>query len=160
MPTAPTIVWLTPKAHKAMTNELAKIKRIDIPAVELALSEANSDGKLIDNGSLDAALFERAMLIRRCNILEDKLSNCVVRESGHVTSHAGVGMLVALQDADGDETEYLFSEPENKASGVSTLSPHSPLGILLLGKKVGSIISYKAPSGTLSVTLVSVTSPE
>ena len=36
------------------------------------------------------------------------------------------------------------------------VSPTSPLGEALLGKKAGDVVAYEAPSGELRVTIVAI----
>jgi len=36
------------------------------------------------------------------------------------------------------------------------MSPHSPLGGALMGAKTGDAVSFEAPGGTLTVTIVDI----
>lgn len=155
-PTPLSKVWLTPAAHQRLTEELAELETVRIPALEETLVEAQKSGKLIDNGDLDAAFSERAMVLARISQIEQTLSTAVVREAPAEVSEAGVGTWVTLRDPDGSEEKYLFSSPENRVPGAILLSPNSPLGQALLGASVGAKVSYKTPAGVYSVELVAV----
>ena len=61
-----------------------------------------------------------------------------------------------------DDVEVLHGGPsEEVVAGVKVslrqvISPGSPLGQALMGKKAGEAVTYQAPSGTLKVEIVSV----
>ena len=64
-------------------------------------------------------------------------------------------MVVSLRYAGDDDVErYLIGSIEERREGISVISPNSPLGQALMGKKVGDSVAYEAPSGTLEVELV------
>ena len=51
---------------------------------------------------------------------------------------------------------YLVGSIEERDAGTPVISPGSPLGQALMGKKAGAIVTYEAPSGQLEVEIVSV----
>ena len=56
-----------------------------------------------------------------------------------------------------DEVErYLVGSIEERQAGTSVISPGSPLGQALMGKRAGTTVTYDAPSGQLAVEIVSV----
>jgi len=53
---------------------------------------------------------------------------------------------------------YLIGNMEEQAEGADVISPTSPLGAALDGASVGDTITYEAPNGSLTVTVLDVTS--
>lgn len=152
-----TKTWLTPEAADRLRAEEQEILHVRLPAVEDALAEAQSSGALIDNGDLDAALSERAMLEARLSQIRTTLSSAVVRSSSAtLAGMAGVGNVVTVEFEDGSTDTFLFADPSNKVPGYVVLSPHSPLGKALLGAAVGTKVSYETPAGTQTVVLRAV----
>ena len=67
------------------------------------------------------------------------------------------GMVVSLRYVGDDDVErYLIGSIEERREGVAVVSPNSPLGQALMGKKEGDRVSYDAPSGPLEVEIVEV----
>jgi transcription elongation factor GreA len=79
----------------------------------------------------------------------------VVREVED-TGRVEVGSVVTVVDTDGDELEYFVASQENKVPGLLLASPTSPLGAALLGASVGDEVSYQAPAGSFSVSVLAV----
>jgi len=57
-------------------------------------------------------------------------------------------------DAEDDYQEFFLGSIEEKPEGVLVASPTSPLGSALLGRSVGDLVEYEAPSGVLRVKIV------
>jgi transcription elongation factor GreA len=68
--------------------------------------------------------------------------------------HASIVKVVYEGDPDDDNQEFFIGSIEEKPDGVLVASPTSPLGEALLGRSVGDVVEYDAPSGTLKVKIV------
>ncbi len=67
------------------------------------------------------------------------------------------GVVVCLRYVGDDEVErYLLGSIEERPQGVAVVSPNSPLGLALMGHRVGDHVSYEAPSGMLQVEVVGI----
>ena len=63
---------------------------------------------------------------------------------------AATGVVVSLRYVGDDDVErYLIGSIEERRDGVSVVSPNSPLGQALMGKKPGDRVIYEAPSGNM-----------
>ena len=67
-----------------------------------------------------------------------------------------IGSIVTVRDEDGDEDEYFVAAPENKVDGYLLASPTGPLGEALVGSAVGDDVSYVAPGGSFTLTVVAI----
>ena len=61
-----------------------------------------------------------------------------------------------MRDEDGDEDEYFVATPENRIDGFLLASPSGPLGGALLGASEGDEVTYEAPGGTFTLTVVGI----
>lgn len=146
--------WLTPHAHRKLTDELAHLTSEGRRAVEERISEARSHGDIRENADYDAAKNDQGLLEARIRQIEHLLSHAQVREvedSGRVV----VGSLVRVKDGE-EEAEYLVALPENRVPDFSLASPSGPLGKALLGKGAGDRVTYRAPGGDYTVEVISV----
>jgi transcription elongation factor GreA len=76
---------------------------------------------------------------------------------GGLAEEVATGVTVSLRYVGDDEVErYLVGSIEERVAGTSVISPGSPLGKALMGKRAGERVTYVAPSGTKTVEIVAV----
>jgi transcription elongation factor GreA len=127
--------------------------------VEIArkIEAARELGDLSENGDYHAAKEEQGKMEGRIlhlsNLLEDV--EIVEAPSGEVVS---AGAVVGIRYEGDDEVErYLLGSIEERHDDLEVMSPGSPLGSALIGRKAGDVVSYETPTGaTLAVEVVSV----
>ncbi|HTW97702.1 MAG TPA: GreA/GreB family elongation factor, partial [Acidimicrobiales bacterium] len=93
----------------------------------------------------------------RIRQLQAMLGSAVIVESATPDGVVAAGSTVGIRYEGDDEVErYLVGSIEERREGVAVISPGSPLGQALIGRRAGSKVEYEAPNGTLRVELVSV----
>jgi transcription elongation factor GreA len=141
--------FLTPAAFEKMRAELEQLKTDGRKEIEERIAEARS------HGDYDAAKHDQGLMEARIRKLEHLLHTGVVKDVED-TGRVEIGSVVTVVDADGDELEYFVASQENKVPGLLLASPTSPLGAALLGAVIGDEVSYEAPAGTFSVSVIAV----
>lgn len=149
-------ILLTAAGFKELEEELNDL-RINKRAENVqAIKEARSHGDLSENSEYDAARDEQAKIEARIQELEYKLEHATIIEIKD-KSCVNVGTKVTvLYIEDDDEDTYeivgsLEADPfENK------ISNESPIGIALMGKKVGDVVSVDGPNGTYDVKITKI----
>ncbi|MGH9105597.1 MAG: GreA/GreB family elongation factor, partial [Acidimicrobiales bacterium] len=92
----------------------------------------------------------------RIRQLDAMLKDVEVVEGGGPAEEVSAGVTVRLRYVGDDEVErYLVGSIEER-EGTPVISPGSPLGQALMGKRAGARVTYEAPSGQLAVEIVSV----
>lgn len=147
--------FLTPAAYEKMRDELDQLKIHGRKEIEERIAEARSHGDLRENADYDAAKHDQGLMEARIRKLEHLLHTGVVKEVED-TGRVEIGSVVTVVDGDGDELDYFVASQENKVPGLLLASPTSPLGGALLGASVGDEVSYEAPAGTFTVSVVAV----
>jgi transcription elongation factor GreA len=141
---------LTQAQKEQLEAELAELegpKRAE--AVE-AIASARSFGDLSENFEYHAAKNEQGLLERRITMLRDRLDRAVIIEEGSVASDTvGVGTTVEIEDEQGERMQV-------EISSVGGVSPDSPVGRALLGKKAGDEVVVEAPRGSWRARIISV----
>jgi transcription elongation factor GreA len=141
---------LTQAQKEQLEAELAELegpKRAE--AVE-AIASARSFGDLSENFEYHAAKNEQGLLERRITMLRDRLDRAVIIEAGSVAGDTvGVGTAVEIEDEQGERMQV-------EISSVGGVSPESPVGRALLGKKVGDEVVVDAPRGSWRARIISV----
>ncbi len=147
---------LSASTYERLQAELDDLKtrgRVDIAR---HIEAARMLGDLSENGDYHAAKDSQGKMEARIRQLEAMLDDVEVLDGGP-SEEVAAGVKVALRHMDSDEVErYLIGSIEERDSGAQVISPGSPLGQALMGKKAGEAVTYQAPSGTLKVEIVSV----
>lgn len=147
---------LSQSAHDRLKSEhhdLTTRGRIDIAR---KIETARELGDLSENGDYHAAKEEQGKMEGRILHLARVLLDAEIVEdvSGELVS---AGCVVGISYEGDDEVEiYLYGSIEERRDGLTVMSPGSPLGEALMGAKVGDTVSYEAPGGRLSVTVISI----
>jgi transcription elongation factor GreA len=118
-------------------------------AVE-AIAKARSFGDLSENFEYHAAKNEQGLLERRITILRDRLDRAViVGEADAPTGTIAVGSRVKIEDERGEQMDVVISS-------VGGVSPDSPVGRALIGRKAGDEVEIEAPRGAWRARILSV----
>lgn len=147
---------LSQEALDALRAELEELKTNGREKMSAQLRQARDLGDVTDNAAFETAKQDQALLEGRIARLEDVLKNAVVREANTNTSTVSPGVKVRVRDT-GDpsyEDAFLIAESEERITGARVLSPRSPLGQALLGKRVGDTVTYEAPGGTFTYEVI------
>ena len=142
---------LTPQQHAKLTAELAELEGPKRAEIVQAIAVARGHGDLSENFEYHAAKNEQGLLERRITILRARLETAVVVEGGP-TDAVVVGCVVVVDDGTGDQLELEISS----VGGEGTVSPTSPLGAALLGRKAGETVDVQAPRGAWQATIVEI----
>jgi transcription elongation factor GreA len=135
-------------------HHLTTVGRTDIARV---IESARLLGDLSENGDYHAAKDEQGKMESRIRQIDSVIRNheIIARdENADVAQDASIVQIVYEGDAEDDYQEFFLGSIEEKPEGVLVASPTSPLGSALLGRSVGDLVEYEAPSGVLRVKIV------
>ncbi len=147
---------LSPAAYerlKAELDDLTTRGRIDIATT---IQRAREMGDLSENADYHAAREDQGRMEARIRQLQALVDSAVIVESSD-QGQVAPGSIVALRYEGDEEVErYLIGSIEERPDGLPVISPQSPLGQALVGRRVGETVEYQAPSGTLKVEIVEI----
>jgi transcription elongation factor GreA len=154
---APRTQHLSQKAYdrlKAEHDELTTVGRVDIAR---KIEAARELGDLKENGDYHAAKDHQGQMEARIRQLAGMLENAEIVEGvdGEIVEP---GALVQLRyEGDDDAETYFYGSVEERGVEHDIISPGSPLGEALVGKKVGDKVDFVSPTGaTLCVEVVAI----
>lgn len=149
---------LTYAGLKALEDELDNLKVVKRKEVAQKIKEAREQGDLSENAEYDAAKDEQREIEARIEELENILKNVeVVVEDEVDFDKINVGCKVIVQDiASEREVEFSIVGSTEVNSLRGKISNESPFGQALLGKKVGDIVEFEAPSGTFQYKVLTI----
>ena len=142
---------LTRAQKERLEAELAELEGPRRAEVVQAIATARGHGDLSENFEYHAAKNEQGLLERRITMLRDRIESAVlIDEDAAASSDAvTVGSTVEIEDEHGERMQV-------EISSVGGVSPASPLGAALLGKKVGDEVDVAAPRGNWRARVLSV----
>ena len=142
---------LTQAQKEQLEGELAELEGPRRAEAVQAIATARSFGDLAENFEYHAAKNEQGLLERRIAMLRDRLNRAVIVDEDTAGSDVVcVGSKVEIEDERGEKLDF-------EISSVDGVSPESPVGRALLGRKVGDEVEIEAPRGAWRARILSVT---
>jgi len=141
---------VTKEGKKNMQAEL-DLLTARVPLIAQAIADAREKGDLRENAEYHASREELSMVNAKIQELKGKLSRAVVVDESQIdTSRVAFGAKVKLEDLKDKSVEewQLVGDGEDDALENKILTS-SPMGSVLLGKKVGETVEVHAPVGKL-----------
>ena len=142
---------LTAKQADALRLELEELEGPRRTEVIAAIKRAREFGDLSENFEYHAAKNEQGLLEARIRTLRARLDHAEIVATAD-GDEVGIGSVVEVADEAGN----LMTVEISGIGGSGTVSPTSPLGSALLGRKVGETVSVQAPRGTWPATIRSI----
>ena len=141
---------LTRAQKEQLEVELAQLEGPRRAEAVQAIATARSFGDLSENFEYHAAKNEQGLLERRITLLRDRLDRAVIVDEERTGAGVvGVGASVEIEDEHGERLQV-------EISSVGGVSPDSPVGRALLGRKVGDEVEIEAPRGPWRARILSV----
>lgn len=149
-------VQLTKNGFEELEKELNELVDVKRPKLVERLSYARSQGDLSENSDYINAREELEFLDGRISELNDVLKNAlVVKAKNGKSNSVDIGMKVTVRvngkKHDFDIVGEWEADPVNKK-----ISPNSPLGAALVGKKVGEKAQVEAPAGKVTYEVIAI----
>ncbi len=132
---------------KAEFEDLTTRGRIDVAN---KIERAREEGDLKENAGYHAAKDEQGHMEGRIRQLEHLLENAEIVDGSMIYT------VVYEGDDEADAERYFIGNMEEQVDGADVISPSSPLGHALDGAEAGATITYEAPNGALTVTVLRV----
>ena len=139
---------LTAKQADALRAELEELEGPRRTEVVAAIKKAREFGDLSENFEYHAAKNEQGLLEARIRTLRARLDGAEIVEDA-TGDEVGIGSIVEVEDEHGETIEVEVSA----VGGAGTVSPTSPLGSALLGRKRGESVEVAAPRGAWRATI-------
>ena len=139
---------------RAELEDLTTRGRVDIAQT---IETARELGDLKENADYHAARDDQGRMEARIRQLQSLIDNAVIVDSSQPSDTVAAGSVVALRyEGDDDSDRFLVGSIEERRDDVAVVSPQSPLGLALIGRRKGDVVEYQAPGGNLKVEIVDI----
>lgn len=140
-------VYLTKEKHEALTAELDELITLKRPEIAHQLEHARSLGDLSENAEYQDARQAQGEIEARIKYLVKILKTAEIVKPHH-SSEVGVGTTVTVKrSGESDTNTYTIVGSEEADTARGFISPNSPLGQAMMGKKKGDEFTFVAPTG-------------
>lgn len=151
-------IILTREGLKKLEEELETLKTVKRKEVSERIKIAIGFGDLSENAEYDEAKNEQAQVEERIYKIEQMLAKAQIIDDENVdSSKVHVGAKVRILDInENEEEEYIIVGSTEADPFESKISNDSPVGMALLGKKVGEIVDVAVPDGTVQYKVLNI----
>ena len=144
---------ITDAGKKELETELAELKSRR-GAIADKIAEARDYGDLSENAEYDSAREEQGLVESRIAEIEDVLLNAEIIAASR-SSSVKLGSKVELKTG-AKTVEYHVVGPVEADPLAGRISNESPIGLALMGKKVGDVATITTPKGSIEYKVVNV----
>ncbi len=134
---------------KAEFDDLTTRGRIDVAE---KIERAREEGDLKENAGYHAAKDEQGHMEGRIRQLEHLLENA------EIIADQSVYTILYKGDSPDMAERYVVGNLEEQIESADVISASSPLGAVLQGALEGQTVSYEAPNGSQTITVLKVES--
>lgn len=151
-------VILTYEGLEKLEKELEHLKTVMRKEVAEKIKQALSFGDLSENSEYDEVKKEQAQMEIRIVQIEKMLKNArIIDEDDVTTDMVSLGSKVLVLDIEmQEEIEYVIVGSTEANPTELKISDESPVGSVLLGKKVGDIVEAAVPMGMIKFEILKI----
>lgn len=153
---------LTTEGLERLTQELAQLEGVGREEIAERLQRAFEDGQdddFVENAELEAARNAQVFLETRIQEIKDILRNYQIIGGNNREPHDSVRVgdwVTVVEDGTDEEERYHLVGPAEADPAEGRISNESPLGKVLLGRKVGETVNVNAPNGFIEFQVVKI----
>ncbi|MDB5176908.1 MAG: greA [Candidatus Saccharibacteria bacterium] len=144
---------ITDEGKKELETELAELKSRR-GAIAEKIAEARDYGDLSENAEYDSAREDQGLVESRIAEIEDVLLNAEIIGVSKSTS-VKLGSKVEVKTGKKSFTYHVVG-PVEANPGEGKISNESPIGLALMGKKLGDTAMITTPKGNIEYEVVKV----
>ena len=153
-----TPTHLSPEAYERLRAEREDLTTRGRVEMARAIEAARALGDLSENADYHAAKDAQGKMEARIRKIDQLLSEAqIVDQAATTDGSVTTGSVVGVRyEGDMEVERFLVGSIEERREDVGVVSPASPLGQALVGRRVGDVVEYQAPSGMLRLEIVEV----
>jgi transcription elongation factor GreA len=149
-------VYLTKEGKEKLKQELEYLTTVRRREVAEAIKSAKEEGDLSENSAYDEAKLNQGFLEGKIQTIESQLRNAVIIDKNGKSDKVSIGSTVTVEEEGfGEETYQIVGSAEADPL-EGKISNESPIGMALIGAKVGDAVKAETPGGETIFKVVKV----
>ncbi len=152
-----TLRYITPDGFRRLSAEHQEIWTVQRPRIVREVEAAAAMGDRSENAEYIYGKRKLRELDRRLRFLSQKMDSLTVLEpKPDKSGKAWFGAWVTVEQEDGEARTWRLVGADEFDVARGLLSVDSPLGLALLGKKKGDVVTVQRPAGPAEATILKV----
>lgn len=153
-----TKIFLTNEGRKKIQDELNFLSSTEKIRILEELTDARERGGIEENTEYMIAKDEYSKLLLKIENLQEKLRNSILITPGDVQKdRVSILSIVKILNRSNNKEMTFNIVPENEINiKTGKISPDSPIGSGLLGKKEGDVCKINTPNGILELEILQI----
>ncbi|MGQ0734342.1 MAG: transcription elongation factor GreB [Acidobacteriota bacterium] len=149
--------YITPAGHRRLHDELARLWKVERPALVTIVAWAAANGDRSENGDYIYGKRKLREIDRRIRHLSKSLDSAVVVDNaGKAHNRVFFGATVTILRESGEERIVTIVGIDELDAGSERVSWRSPLASALLKARVGDVVTLRTPRGPERVEVVAL----
>jgi transcription elongation factor GreB len=149
--------YITRDGAKKLQEELADLRSCQRPKIVQEVADAAAQGDRSENAEYIYGKKKLREIDRRIHYLTKRLESVtVVDPADRAIDQVFFGAWVEVEDEDGKVATYRIVGEDETDPARGLISYRSPLGRVLLKKKVGDVVLFRRPTGEIELSILSV----
>ena len=149
--------YMTPAGHRRLHEELARLWKVERPAMVTTVAWAASNGDRSENGDYIYGKRKLREIDRRIRHLSRRLDSAlVVDNAGRLPDRVFFGATVTIRNRAGDERVVTIVGVDELDAGDQRVSWRAPLATALLKARVGDVVTVRTPRGPERLEVVAI----
>jgi transcription elongation factor GreB len=149
--------YITPGGHRRLHEELARLWKVERPALVTTVAWAAGNGDRSENGDYIYGKKRLREIDRRIRYLTRSLDSAVVVDSaGRAPDRVFFGATVTISSELADDRVVTIVGVDELDAGDERVSWRSPLATALLKARVGDVVTVRTPRGPEQVEIVAI----
>ena len=149
-------VYLTKEGKEKLQQELEYLTTVRRREVAEAIKSAKEEGDLSENSAYDEAKLNQGFLEGKIQTIEGQLRNAIIIDKNGHSDEVIIGSTVTVEEEGfGEETYQIVGSAEADPM-EGKISNESPIGMALIGAKVGDEVKAETPGGETIFKVVKV----
>ena len=152
------INYVTKEGLDKLQKELHEMKYVQRPFISKQIADARDKGDLSENAEYHAAKEDQGLLETKIAMLEDLITKTrIIDESKLDTSKVMMLSKVKVVNKQTNK-EIVYTLVNEKEADLKSgkISFKSPIGIGLMGRKVGDICDVQVPAGLIKLEIIDI----
>lgn len=152
------INYMTKEGYDALVKEIEHLEKVERPRISGQIAEAREKGDLSENAEYDAAKEAQGMMEMKIAKLKTILGDSRILDETKVdTSKVGILTKVTVLNKKTNLTvDYTIVSEKEADLKTGKISVKSPIGMGLMGKKIGDIAEVSVPAGIINFEIVKI----
>ena len=148
---------MTRAGYEKLKAELDVMENVTMPEIAEKIANARAEGDLKENAEYHAQREAQGLLQAKINNIRVKLASAQIMDpTTQPRDRVGFGCTVLVKDDYGDEEEFTLVGTGEEDYKNNRILATSPMGVGLMGKKVGQIAEVAAPKGTIKFEVLEI----